>query len=201
VRFVVNYAYHLEREVRNVAGALNHFGTPFPSPERREMLARTLDLQREYLQRLEPLARAFGIDGMEQLLKQEPDGDALIMSSNCAEIVMHGDDLTEMIVPWIIRFDKFVDMHQRMRKALTRSEYKAWNLSEDALHFFDTDSDVIKKDDLARLLPVIVRRGIDRGITQCQLRRRVNQVNNGVVRFWDAANERAPQGPQMTTGF
>merc|ERR1712190_16647 len=194
VRWVVNTAYHLEREVRNVAGALDRHGTPYPTPERRQFLERALEMHRELLRRLEPLGKAFGIGSTEELLRREPSPDALIWSSHCAEIVQHADDITEIVAPFMVQLDTRMNIAKRMREALKRPEYKSWNINEDALKFFDS-FEVVDRDEMEKYVNIIMRRGIERDITQCQLRRRLFQVNNGIVRFWDAANEKAPRGP------
>merc|ERR1711920_219326 len=175
VRWVVNTAYHLEREVRNAAGALDRHGTPYPTPERRQFLERALEMHRE-------------------LLRREPSPDALIWSSHCAEIVQHADDITEIVAPFMVQLDTRMNIAKRMREALKRPEYKSWNINEDALKFFDS-FEVVDRDEMEKYVNIIMRRGVERDITQCQLRRRMLQVNNGIVRFWDAANEKAPRGP------
>lgn len=69
--------------------------------------------------------------------------------------------------------------------ALKNPQYKACNLNDDALSFFDTMSD----KGYHKLVNVVLRDGVQDKTALCQLRRRMNQMNHGDIRFWDAMSD------------
>jgi len=200
INFVVNNARNLERVYRNMAGALNNFGSAWPVMERRELLGLVVDMHRERLRRLEPLAAAFGINTWEELVKQEPIHEALILSSHVADIVSHAHDISEWTVPCEVRLGVEINLASRVKAALkTHPAYKAWKLNDDALRFFDFD--MVDMNELRRMNDEVIRGGVDQGIIMCQLRRRLAQVNNGEVNFWNAATADQAHQPVVSSVF
>jgi len=192
VNFIANYARHLQIFNRNLATALNAFGSAWPVVQRRELLRTLLDVHRERLVRLDPLAKAFGIDSMESLMKFEPNQNGLILASHTAEIVNHAHDVSELTAAVEVRWGMEADLHRRIKNALMNANnvaYKPWKLNAEMLRFFDFD--IMDMGELKRMNDAILTRAVDEGMLLCMLRRRMAQVNNGDVYFWDAALERS----------
>jgi len=192
VNFIANYARHLQVFNRNLATALNAFGSAWPAVERRELLQTLLNVHRERLNRLDPLAKAFGVDSMESLMKIEPNQNGLILASHTAEIVNHAHDVSELTAPVEVRWGMEADLHRRIKNALMNANndaYKPWKLTAEMLRFFDFD--ILDIGEVKRMNDAILTRAVDEGMLLCMLRRRMAQVNNGDVYFWDAANERS----------
>merc|ERR1712060_157346 len=88
-----------------------------------------------------------------------------------------------------IRLPTMRAMSQRIKNALQKNAaYKAWNLSAEALEFFDAFDD-IDMGEVQKLNDAIIQRAVDEGMDNCLLRRRLAQINNGEMYFWDAVNE------------
>merc|ERR1712242_55487 len=199
-RAVANFAYDAERTLRNLGNAVNHFGNAWPVYENRMLVDQALEMSYESLKRLEPLGRAFDIDDISRLVPIEPDPDALILSSTYAEIAERAEHVSEFAAPMAIRLDQDRRLAQRMKRALQNPAYKSWNLSEDALRWFDVNVDLIDDKEFMRVLAPILRHAADRRVTLCTLRRRLNQVNDGYKHFFDAMLDVAHR-PKVTAGF
>lgn len=186
--FIVNYARFLSCFGRSLGSALNAFGSDWPTMERRELVRNLLEFYSARLEKIQPLAQAFGIDMKEALMRFEPDQNALILSSHIADIIAHASDISELSAPVEIRLSIEAGLHRRIKSALqTNAEYKPWNLDANALAFFDWD-EYIDVDEVKRMNDAIIARAVDEGVIVCMLRRRLAQMNNGEVHFWDAAN-------------
>lgn len=186
--FIVNYARFLSCFSRSLGSALNAFGSDWPTMERRELVRNLLDFYTARLERIQPLAQAFGIDMKEALMRFEPDQNAMILSSHISDIIAHASDISELSAPVEVRLGIEAGLHRRIKAALqTNAAYKPWNLDANALAFFDWDK-YIDVDDVKRMNDAIIARAVDEGVIVCMLRRRLAQMNNGEVHFWDAAN-------------
>merc|ERR1712217_890855 len=129
------------------------------------MLAdKVLEMSYESLKRLKPLGRDFDIDDISRLVAIEPDPDALIVASTYAEIADRAGHVSEFAAPMAIRLDQDRRLAQRMKRALQNPAYKSWNLSKDALRWFDVNIDFDDKE-LMQLLAPIVRHAADRKVT------------------------------------
>merc|ERR1711957_33783 len=120
--FIVQMAYNIESQVRNVAQGVNLFGTVYdgrqPFTEQRKFftyMTRKLD---EKLDDLQKLGQKFQITSLEQLIKMEPDPRALLLSQAVSETVNHADDVTELVAPFAVMHQRCVHMNQRIKKAL-----------------------------------------------------------------------------------
>merc|ERR1712242_216856 len=199
-RAVANFAYNAEMELRNAGNVLNQFGNAWPVYESRMFADKFLEMSYESLKRLEPLGRAFDIDDISQLVAIEPDPDALIVASTYAEIAARAGHVSELAVPMAVRQDQDRRLTQRMKRALQNPAYKSWNLSEEALSWFDVGDVDFDDKEFMRVLAPIVRHAADRGVTLCALRRRLNQVNNGYKHLFNAMMDVAHR-PKVIEGF
>merc|ERR1712217_807661 len=130
----------------------------------------------------------------------EPDPDALVLSSHVAEIAERAEHVAELTVPIAIRQNQDRRLGQRMKRALQNPAYKSWNLSEEALSWFDVGDVDFDDKEFMRVLAPIVRHAADRGVTLCALRRRLNQVNNGYKHLFNAMMDVAHR-PKVIGGF
>jgi len=183
-RYVINTVYHQERFNRCLYGAINRHGLAWPVMETRDVLEMLTLNQRFALEDLQRLAAKFDIAGIEELLRNDPDHGALQLVNAQCEAVMHADDANEVILPIVAILDHERQIGQRMRNGLKNAAYKAWNLDEGDLKYFDRLNEI---DDakLKEQLQNVIRRGLDRRLTLCQVRRRANAVQSGRRAFFD----------------
>jgi len=200
-RFIINMVYDLERNTRTFHGAYNMFATAFPCPETRDMIDMCVEAHQMGLDDLQRLGSKFQLNDIESLLKYEPMQFALQYANAWNDAVMHGEDVADVLVPHVVNMDHQNQLNQRIKKALmSNSAYKAWNLNADDLKIFDfyqnMDRDAIKQD-----VQKVIRRAIDRDVTLCQLRRRVNALQVGRIGFYDATGRTNNPVAQIEHGF
>merc|ERR1719232_590452 len=185
-RFIVNTAYANGRELRSMHAAIDAFGYGYPVPEEMNVLQFQVVALQQGHENLMRLAAKFGIDDTAALLRNEPDHHALQGVNAKCEAVAHAMDVSEVIAPDIAIMDNDNGLLQRIRNALAKNPaYKAWNLSEEDLRYFDEYVNIDMKR-LDEMVAPVIRSSIQRQATLCELRRRTDAINIGRLAFFDA---------------
>merc|ERR1712032_230830 len=200
-RFVINLAYNQERCHRCMHGAIDRWGQAYPVLDQRILLEIVADMDRDALLDLQKLAARFDINNIEELLRNEPDPMALQLPNAVCEAVQHIDDPNEIVVPLIAIANHRREVDQRIRKGLMNQAYKAWNLKEDDLRFFDRFNR-LDGERVDQLAANVIQRGLDRQLTLCQVRRRAEAFQHGRRAVYDATMGRGGGGrPAVEVGF
>jgi len=201
----VQAAYHLQRQLRNMAQGLNAYGTVYdsrtPMMEQRMYFTRMTQVIDRALQDLDALGVKFQITSLAQLIKMEPDPRALRIADSFSDAINHAEDVSEIVAAGAVIFQRLDDLNQRIQNALkTNPAYKAWNLSDDDLKFFDWAQQVNQDGKMQQAVQAVIGRSLRRDLTLCPLRRRLNQFNAAQIDFFNAVQQ-GPPPRQPSAGF
>merc|ERR1711957_940392 len=201
--WIIQTAYGLETDARSFASAYNHYGSSWPVVENREFYTMCMDVTRDGLYSLNMLAKKFGIADITNLVKNDPNPFAMIWSHALSESVMHAEHHAEIVASMVVTGPMYDRMLQRMKKVLqTNVAYKQWNLNDDDLKYFEIYKTMSGDDsDVKQVTDKVMRQAMDRGMTICQMRRRLNDFDVGRVMFWEACSNKYSPHHDLNAGF